>query len=115
MRSDLPRCSGSRKCPSERMALSTRTTTRLTTISACPTTDRLRRCYVANQRQIDNNRVSMSAMVAPRDGRSLLAGLLVCGQCGGGFTSQHEMIGSVGRYEQLRDFKELKARILELD
>lgn len=32
----------------------------------------------------------------------------------GGFTSQHETIRSVGKYEQLRDFPELKRRIMEL-
>ncbi|MGH8524182.1 MAG: recombinase family protein, partial [Gammaproteobacteria bacterium] len=33
----------------------------------------------------------------------------------GGFISQHETIRSVAKYEQLRDFKDLKRRILELD
>jgi hypothetical protein len=38
--------------------------------------------YLANAKQLEANRAQAFAMGAPREGTSLLGGLLVCGQCG---------------------------------
>ena len=38
--------------------------------------------YEANLQQLARNRARAAAMSAPRDGNSLLAGLVVCGRCG---------------------------------
>lgn len=46
--------------------------------------------FIANQRQIDNNGRRMAAMGAPREGKSLLTGLLLCGHCGGRMTVDYK-------------------------
>jgi hypothetical protein len=58
--------------------------------------------YMANQRQIDNNSSRMSAMHAPREGKSLLAGLLVCGKCGARVTVNYKDRTHGHRYGCLR-------------
>ena len=55
--------------------------------------------YERNQRQIASNRKSMNAPGAPREGTSLLQGLILCGQCGRRMNVRYVKKESGLRYE----------------
>jgi len=54
--------------------------------------------YEANQRQLAENRARLESKGAPREGPSLLAGLVVCGRCGKRMAVHYAGRGQILRY-----------------
>lgn len=69
--------------------------------------------YKANRRRLAENRNLASAPGAPREGTSLLAGLLICGQCGQRMNVQYHGKGNSLRYACTRNHSSYAAPLCQ--